>query len=133
MHPHHSLLPGIPLIESPLFPTATDTFGADDDARQIAGSLRSNGYAIVTFPELDFDVVAARVKEQLAAELDLEGWRRDGWSRNADVRIQDAWTRAPDVRRLAVNARILEILSLAYGRRAFPFRTQNFAVGMHQP
>ena len=44
----------------------------------------------------------------------------------------DGWRTNPDVRRIAVNPSILDLLSVLYGRRAFPFQTLNFAVGTQQ-
>ena len=127
-----SLLPGVPLIESPLFPTLIDSAAFDQETLQTARDLHSKGYAIIRFPDPDFDAVADRIKKALAPQFDLDAWRRDGWRQNAGIRVQDAWTTNADVRRLAVNGRVLQILSLMYGRRAFPFQTLNFPVGTQQ-
>src|SRR5262245_27168858 len=125
-------LPGVPLIENPLFPSLVDSFGFDAETKRIALDLHVKGYAMIEFPDPDFDVVAERIKQTLASRFDLDQWRRDGWARNVGLRVQDAWKISAEVRRLAVNARVQALLSRLYGRRAFPFQTLNFPVGTQQ-
>jgi ectoine hydroxylase-related dioxygenase (phytanoyl-CoA dioxygenase family) len=48
------------------------------------------------------------------------------------MRIHDAWKFHPSALALATNVRVLELLSLIYGRRAWPFQTLNFPVGTEQ-
>ena len=44
----------------------------------------------------------------------------------------DGWLYDQDIRRIAVNPRIIEILSNLYGRSAFPFQTLTFPIGTQQ-
>ena len=127
-----ALLSGVPIIENPLFPSLVDSLGFEPDTKRVAMDLHLKGYAVITFPEVDFDAVAGRIKQTLASQFDFEGWRRHGWAQNAGLRVQDAWQSCADVRRLAVNEHVLSLLSLLYGRRAFPFQTLNFPVGTQQ-
>jgi hypothetical protein len=127
-----SLMPGVPLMENPLFPSFVDSLGFDPETKRIALELHVKGYAIVEFPDSDFDGVAGRIKQTLASRFDLNEWRRDGWTQNIGLRAQDAWENCADVRRLAVNERVQALLSRLYGRHAFPFQTLNFPVGTQQ-
>ena len=127
-----TLMPGVPLIENPLFPSFVGSLGFDSETKRIALDLHVKGYAIIEFPDPDFDAVAERIKQMLASRFDLDQWRRDGWGQNLGLRVQDAWKTSAEVRRLAVNNRIQDLLSRLYGRRAFPFQTLNFPVGTQQ-
>lgn len=127
-----TLLTGVPLVENPLFPSLVDSLGLDNETRRIGLDLHEKGFAIVTFPDAEFDAVAGRIKQELSLAFDFDGWRREGWAKNQGLRIQDAWKSCADVRRLAVNEHIQELLSRLYGRRAFPFQTLNFPVGTQQ-
>lgn len=118
-------LPGVPNVESPFF---NELFDPGHEHYQIATDLHHNGYAVFDFPDDEIGDVAERIKRDLHPHYNWDGWRRG----NADMRIQDAWQSNADVRRLATNAKVLEILSSLYGRPAFPFQTLNFATGTQQ-
>ncbi|MFN9618262.1 MAG: phytanoyl-CoA dioxygenase family protein [Synechococcaceae cyanobacterium] len=47
-------------------------------------------------------------------------------------RVQDGWQELEAVRQLSLHPEVLDLLSVVYGRRAFPFQTLNFAVGSQQ-
>ncbi|QGM99195.1 phytanoyl-CoA dioxygenase family protein [Methylocystis parvus] len=121
------LLPGVPLIESPFFEHDLATLPAE--IRSVARQLHDRGYAIIDFPDADFDRKAESIKARLAARFD---WREPG-ACSVSARVQDAWRFDEDVRGVACNASILELLSTLYGRQAFPFQTLNFPVGTQQP
>jgi len=127
-----TLMPGVPLVENPLLPSFVDSLGFDPETKRIAMDLHLKGYAVIEFPDPEFDVVAERLKQTLAAQFDFEQWRRNGWTHNVGLRVQDAWKICDDVRRLAINQRVQDVLSMLYGRRAFPFQTLNFPVGTQQ-
>jgi len=127
-----SFMPGVPLIESPLFPRFVDSLGFDPETKRIALDLHVKGYAIIEFPDPDFKAVAERIKQTLASRFDLGQWRRDGWTQNQGLRASDAWQTCADVRQLAVNEHVQALLSRLYGRHAFPFQTLNFPVGSQQ-
>jgi hypothetical protein len=48
------------------------------------------------------------------------------------LRAQDAWREVDAVRRLACDARVLQLLERLYGRKAWPFQTLNFPAGTQQ-
>ena len=48
----HSLLPGVPLIESPLFYSLLDSQDFTPEERDIAIQLHTKGYAVIDFPAL---------------------------------------------------------------------------------
>lgn len=126
------LLPGLPLIESPLFKQSLDEMGLSPEEREIALQLHERGYAVIDFPDEQVDARIDRIKASLrplykADLLDPESIKNEG-----DMRIQDAWKFNDDVRTIASNPAILELLSRLYGRRAFPFQTLNFPVGTQQ-
>ncbi|MDR3564482.1 MAG: phytanoyl-CoA dioxygenase family protein [Negativicutes bacterium] len=124
-----NLLPGVPLIESPFF---SDHFSFEDTPAQIyqaACQLNRQGFAIIDFPEPNFDEISDKIKKDLIDIYDWDEWKRNG----GGLRVQDAWKFSKEVYSLAVNAKIIEIISQIYGRKAFPFQTLNFPVGTEQP
>lgn len=87
-------------------------------------SFAERGYVILD--DLGFDDFDAFADRLLG---EIEPLHEDGKYN----RIMDAWTASPAVRELATNARILEFLERAYGRRPIPFQTLNFRRGSQQP
>jgi hypothetical protein len=128
----HTLMSGVPLVENPLFPSFVDSLNFDPETKRVAMDLHDKGYAVIEFPDAEFGAVAERIKQTLACQFDFDGWRQHGWPKNAGLRVQDAWQNCADVRRLAINEHIQTLLSVLYGRRAFPFQTLNFPVGTQQ-
>lgn len=124
-------LPGVPNIESPFF-TQLFSKSIDEETRRIATDLSTKGYALLDFPDPDFDTKAEPIKEALLERYDLEGWRNGGHERGVSLRIQDAWEFNEHVRSIACNSHIISLLSKLYGRQAWPFQTLNFPVGTQQ-
>lgn len=125
-------LPGVPTVESLLFPELCQSADWDDEVRRIGKDLFDKGFAAFDFPDLQFDQRSSGIKQRLIKHFDIPQWRAGGWQRGEGLRIQDAWREDHDVRAIACNQRVLEILSLLYGRRAWPFQTLNFPVGTQQ-
>lgn len=125
------LLPGIPLIESPLFDAEISQVELTPGEREIANALNRNGYAVIDFPDPELDVRIARIRERLAPLFADTGLSNDGVF-YAVGRIQDAWINDPDVKAIATNIQMLDLLGRLYGRAAFPFQTLNFRVGTQQ-
>ncbi len=125
-----SLLPGVPLVESPFFDELIGRSGLNPEEIGTARQLREHGYATFDFPEAEFDAVADRIKANLGKSFDLGRWRESGGK--TGLRLQDAWSYDRDVYRLATNRCVLSLLSRLYGRRAWPFQTLNFPVGTQQ-
>ncbi|MGH8642385.1 MAG: phytanoyl-CoA dioxygenase family protein [Burkholderiales bacterium] len=124
-------LPGVPLVESPFFEELAKALPPAHAA--VAASLHRDGFAVIDFPEEDFEKVAAELIGSLEPHYDLKGWReRKGQGARGGPRIQDASELSASVRRVACNPSILDLLSSIYGRRAFPFQTLNFPVGTEQ-
>jgi hypothetical protein len=125
-------LPGVPNIESPFFEQIFSAAGLDAKTLAVAKALHTDGYAVIDFPDPDFDAVAERIKADLRSSYDWEQWLKTGFDVGVGLRLQDAcWTNA-DVMRLATNQAVMELLSMLYGRRAFPVHTLNFPVGTQQ-
>jgi hypothetical protein len=127
-----AILPGVPLVESPFFDEIAAASDFDSETLRIARDLNEKGFAVLRFPDEQFEDRAARIKQNLAPRFDFVSWRVEEW-KHCGMRIQDAWSFDPDVRALAVNARMLKILSDIFGRKAWPFQTLNFPVGSQQP
>ena len=123
-------LPGVPSIESPFFDALFA--GADDATLHLARQLQQQGFAVLDFPEPDFDQLAEAIKANLTPLFDASVWNafRDGAC--VDLRLRDAWRQDENVRRIAANQHILDILCKLYGARAWPFQTLNFPVGTQQ-
>ena len=127
-----SVLPGVPLIESPFFDEILPSGGIDLDTALIAKELNKKGFVILRFPDDNLTDRAARIKQNLSPHFDFERWRTHGWKQNDRLRLHNTWRFDEDVRAIAVNPRILKILSDVFGRKAWPFSTLNFPVGTQQ-
>lgn len=128
----NELLPGVPLVESPLFAQSLENADLTDTERAIAAQLNERGYAVMDFPDPDFDERAERIKHSLAPRFAADFGDPEAPKNVGECRVQDAWSFAPDVKAIAVNAHVLALLGKIYGRRAFPFQTLNFSVGTQQ-
>jgi hypothetical protein len=106
-----SLLPGIPLVESPFFQEIAKASSFDSETLRVAKALNEDGFAVFRFPDDKFEERA-----RLAPRFDFSGWRAVGWKSGDGMRIGDAWRFDEDVRALAANARVLAVLSAIYGR-----------------
>jgi hypothetical protein len=126
-----AILPGIPLVESPFFEEIAAASNFDPETSRIARELNEKGFAVFRFPDEELDDRATRIKQNLAPRFDFASWRAGAWKHHG-MRVQDAWSSDPDVRALAVNPRVVKILSDIFGRKAWPFQTLNFPVGSQQ-
>ncbi|AMK22065.1 phytanoyl-CoA dioxygenase family protein [Sphingobium sp. TKS] len=125
-------LPGLPLIESPLFPVLKAEQGLNAEEEGIAASLYEKGYAVFDFPDADLDARIDRIKRNLSPRYGIDFDDPQSDKTIGERRIQDAWAVNEDVRAIAANEAVLDLLSKLYGRRAFPFQTLNFPVGTQQ-
>ncbi|MFM0689223.1 phytanoyl-CoA dioxygenase family protein [Paraburkholderia strydomiana] len=125
-------LPGVPAVENPFFDRIFADPNVDEETRRVARDLRDHGFAIIDFPDDDFEVVADSIKSQLHDQYDWDRWTETGYQDGHGLRIKDAWKFNDHVKRIASNRRVLEILSTLFGRQAFPFQTLNFPVGTQQ-
>jgi hypothetical protein len=120
-------LPGIPSVESPFFSKIFSDPSVSEDVRRVATQLRDNGFAVIDFPDDDFDHVAEAIKANLHDKYDWANWG-DG-----SLRLMNAWEFDQNVRRIATNEKVINLLSQIFGRQAWPFQTLNFPVGTQQP
>lgn len=126
------LLPGVPLVESPLFAVSIDAMGLTDEERVVARDLNERGYAVIDFPDPAIDDRIDRIKASLSPRYGIDPSDPDAAPPAGNLRIQDAWQFDEDVRAIAANAQILGLLEKLYGRRTVPFQTLNFPVGTQQ-
>jgi Phytanoyl-CoA dioxygenase (PhyH) len=122
-------LPGVPDVESPLFEKLFAEKNITPETRDVARRLRRDGFAVIDFPDPDFDRTAKKIIQTLDGQYDWEGWRA---GRTPNLRVQDAWQSVPEVKQIACNPAIFRLLSDLYGRRPIPFQTLNFPVGTQQ-
>ncbi|CAD7341463.1 phytanoyl-CoA dioxygenase family protein [Sphingomonadales bacterium 56] len=127
-----NVLPGLPLIESPLFPMLKASQGLTQEEEEIASSLYEKGYAVFDFPDVDLDARIERIKRSLAPRYGIDFDDPQSNKTLGERRVQDAWSFDEDVRAIASNEAVLDLLSKLYGRHAFPFQTLNFPVGTQQ-
>lgn len=127
-----ALAPGVPLIESPFFEKFAEELFPEPDLLAVARQLNRDGFAVIDFPEPDFDRVADEIKKALAPRFDWKGWRAHAWPAGIGMREQDVWSFDANVKRIACNAAMMRMLSRLYGRRMWPFQTLNFPVGTQQ-
>ena len=121
------LLPGVPLVESPLFAQEIDKL--PQQYRPAAIDLNEKGYAIIDFPDTELNLKIDRIRNALGRKFH---WL-DPAACLTSARVQDAWKFDRDVRDIACNSMIIDLLSALYGRKAFTFQTLNFPVGTQQP
>jgi len=125
--------PGVPKIESPLFPLQLDSMELSAEERRIATELNERGYSVLDFPDAEIDAKMERIKANLGPRY--KGIAFDDPQSDKTLgerRIQDAWKFDEDVRAIAANQVIIDLLGKLYGRNAFPFQTLNFPVGTQQ-
>lgn len=127
-----NIFPGLPLVESPLFPAMKADWGLTAEEERIANDLHEKGYAVFEFPDSDLDSRISRIQSNLGPHYDINFTNPGSDKTHGDRRVQDAWQFDDDVRAIAGNEMVIDLLSKMYGRRAFPFQTLNFPVGTQQ-
>lgn len=126
------IFPGLPLIESPLFPTLKAEWGLSEEEERIANDLYEKGYAVFDFPDPELGGRIDRIQQHLGPRYGVDFADPSSDKTAGERRVQDAWQFDEDVRVIAANKVVLDLLSKLYGRRAFPFQTLNFPVGTQQ-
>lgn len=124
--------PGLPLIESPLFPSLLPGLGLNEEEARIGLELFHRGYAVMDFPDPDIDQRIDRIKANLGPRYGIDFDDPESDKTCGERRIQDAWKFDADVLAIAVNTHVKTLLGRLYGRAAFPFQTLNFPVGTQQ-
>lgn len=130
--PYDHLLPGVPRVESPFFERIFTEDAFDPETLRVARELNTQGFAVIDFPDPDFDDIAATIISELHGAYDWDHWHQLGFAAGMGMRVQDAWRRHEAVKRLATNQSLLTLLGELYGRQAWPFQTLNFPVGTQQ-
>ena len=125
-------LPGLPLVESPLFPALVPTLGWTDEETRIGLELHHRGYAVLDFPDPELVERIDRIKAKLGPRYMIDFGDSGSDKTTGERRIQDAWRFDEDVRAVAANPQVIALLGKLYGRLAFPFQTLNFPVGTQQ-
>lgn len=125
-------LPGLPLIESPLFPAMVSQLDLTSDEARVGLELYYRGYAVFDFPDGELEQRIDRIKASLGPRYGVD-FDDPGSDKTAgERRLQDAWRFDADVHAIASNSVVIDLLSRLYGRKAFPFQTLNFPVGTQQ-
>jgi hypothetical protein len=127
-----ALLPGVPLVESPLFAGSIQAMEWTEQEKEAARSLNERGYAVIDFPDPDILARIDRITARLAPGFGVDLDEASAHKSPGALRVQDAWQTDPDVKAIAANAQVLVLLGKLYGREAFPFQTLNFPVGTEQ-
>lgn len=131
-NPPSNPLPGVPLIESPLYPMLAPAMALDAETARIGADLHQRGYAVFDFPDPDLDQRINRIIADLGPRYGVD-FADAASDKTAGLhRIQDAWRDHADVQAIAANPQVLALLGTLYGRPAFPFQTLNFPVGTQQ-
>jgi len=124
---------GLDLVSIPLIdqPDVTDRVAAGffGPYSQQALDMAEQGFCLLDLADGSFRVRAEEIRNALAPQFDLEGWRA-GSAEN--LRLQDGWNQCAAVRALALHPVVLELLGTLYGRVPFCFQTLNFPVGSQQ-
>lgn len=124
--------PGVPLVESPLFPRLREQMELTPDEARVATELHDRGYAVLDFPDPEIDARMERIKANLGPRYGVDFADPQSDKTAGERRVQDAWKFDDDVKAIAANQVLLDLLGKLYGRAAFPFQTLNFPVGTQQ-
>jgi hypothetical protein len=103
--------------------------GEHIDRAAVAADLERDGYAVIRFPEPDFERMADDIWQSLQPYYEWEDYRA---GKTPGLRVEEGWKKNESVRRIASNPVMINLLSELYGRRAFAFQTLNFPVGTQQ-
>lgn len=114
-------LPQTPWVESDALEARLAQSDASEAAKAFARDLARDGLAI-----LDLGDGMPALCDRIVAET------AGHFARPGVTRVHEAWRRSPAVRELATHPVLLEALTLAYGRRPFPFQSLNFMRGSQQ-
>lgn len=125
-------LPGLPLVESPLFPALLPDLGLSAEETRIGLELHYRGFAVLDFPDPELESRIERIQANLSPHYGVDFADPASDKTSGEHRIQDAWKFDHDVRAVAANAEMIGLLTKLYGRPAFPFQTLNFPVGTQQ-
>ncbi|MEL7219152.1 MAG: phytanoyl-CoA dioxygenase family protein [Pseudomonadota bacterium] len=125
-------LPGIPLIESPLFPALLPELGLTEEEKRIGRDLFARGFAVFDFPDPELNQRIDRIKRNLGPGFGIDFSDPVADKTAGERRVQDAWKFDSDVEAIASNPNVRALLTKLYGRAAFPFQTLNFPVGTQQ-
>jgi hypothetical protein len=118
---HRHAWPQRPFVETPELDAHMARHDASQEARSFAHELAETGLA-----RLDLGETGRALCDAVVADTDPVFADGDVY------RIQDAWLRYDSVRRLATLPGVTDLLSMVYGRPAFPFQTLNFKRGSQQ-
>ena len=131
---NQSLLPGVPIIESPFFAdiAASDYFAAHE--KKIASDLNKYGFAILPgfFSEIKEQATQLRADLQPLYDEMAISTTLTPEEIAAEARLQDAYRTSQTVKDIACDERIIKLLTKLYGRQAFAFQTLNFRYGSQQ-
>jgi hypothetical protein len=114
-------LPQTPWMESDALDDYLATSDAGLAAKAFVRDLARDGLAVIDLGE---EMVA--LCDRIAAET------AGHFARPGVTRVHDAWRRSPAIRELSTHPVLLEFLTLAYGRRPFPFQSLSFMQGSEQ-
>ena len=105
-----NLLPGIPLIESPLFDELIESGDFTKKEKEIAISLHERGYAIIDFPHEDFDKLAENLITEVEPKLDFDAWKSEGHKAGRTLRSPTGFNSSKSVVEIATNPSMASIL-----------------------
>lgn len=128
-----SILPGVPIIESPFFDEIAASNYFSESESEIASDLNQYGFAVLHnfFPNIR--ELASQIKADLTPLFEDCKQNGDKIPKGVQAsRIQDGFRFSDTVKQLACEPRISALLTKLYGRQAFAFQTLNFEYGSQQ-
>jgi hypothetical protein len=128
-----SILPGVPIIESPFFNEIAASNYFSEFESVIACDLNQYGFAVLP----NFFSNITQQSKQIKTDLTpfFENCKQNGDKNSKGIqasRIQDGFRFSDTVKSLACDPRIISLLTKLYGRQAFAFQTLNFEYGSQQ-
>lgn len=118
----------LPWIESPFFEEILATKKLTEEQLNFVREYQQNGYVVIPgiLPESLIDRTRIDAEEKAFNPDFPIKTQRD------ERRVQDFWKVSEASKELACHPKILEMLSLFYGREPIPFQTLNFKFGSQQ-
>ena len=127
-----SALP-IPWVHSPFFESLISTSDYTNSENEVLRKYNKDGYLIIdlNLEHSDIDSVVSDMYRSLGVSGTL--YHADHFQYSESKRLFELWKQSKSVAELCVNAKVLKVLNLLYGKDPIPFSTINFFKGSNQP
>lgn len=123
----------MPWVESPFFYHLLESSNLSKEEKAICTKYHEDGYLVIDLelPDDQIDSVVGDMYQALAKEDTV--FHPDHVTYTETKRIFEEWKKSKPIAELTMHPKIIETLTLLYGKEPFPFSTINFIKGSNQP